>query len=34
MPVVEGKRVAWVELHLDLVFVLAIGQLARHFAVP
>jgi low temperature requirement protein LtrA len=29
MPVVEGKRVAWVELYLDLVFVLAIGQLAR-----
>jgi low temperature requirement protein LtrA len=25
----EGKRVAWVELYLDLVFVLAIGQLAR-----
>lgn len=29
MPVVEGKQVSWVELHLDLVFVLAIGQLAR-----
>jgi low temperature requirement protein LtrA len=25
----EGKRVSWVELYLDLVFVLAIGQLAH-----
>ena len=25
----EGKRVSWVELYLDLVFVLAVGQLAH-----
>ena len=25
----EGKRVSWVELYLDLVFVLAIGQIAH-----
>jgi low temperature requirement protein LtrA len=24
-----GKRVSWVELYLDLVFVLAVGQLAH-----
>jgi low temperature requirement protein LtrA len=23
----EGKRVSWVELYLDLIFVLAVGQL-------
>jgi low temperature requirement protein LtrA len=27
--VTEGKRVSWVELYLDLVFVLAVGQLAH-----
>ena len=27
--VAEGKRVSWVELYLDLVFVLAIGQIAH-----
>ena len=25
----QGKRVSWVELYLDLVFVLAVGQLAH-----
>ena len=25
----EGKRVSWVELYLDLVFVLAVAQLAH-----
>jgi low temperature requirement protein LtrA len=25
----SGKRVSWVELYLDLVFVLAVGQLAH-----
>jgi low temperature requirement protein LtrA len=25
----DGKRVSWVELYLDLVFVLAVGQLAH-----
>ncbi len=25
----QGKRVAWVELYLDLIFVLAVGQLAH-----
>ena len=25
----QGKRVAWVELYLDLVFVLAVAQLAH-----
>jgi len=25
----ESKRVSWVELYLDLVFVLAVGQLAH-----
>jgi low temperature requirement protein LtrA len=24
-----GKRVSWVELYLDLVFVLAVGQIAH-----
>ena len=27
-----GKRVAWVELYLDLVFVLAVAQLAHLIA--
>ena len=25
----EGKRVSWVELYLDLIFVLAVSQLAQ-----
>ena len=29
MPVGDGKRVSWVELYLDLVFVLAVAQLAH-----
>ena len=28
-PTEPGKRVSWVELYLDLVFVLAVGQLAH-----
>lgn len=29
MSAPEGKRVSWVELYLDLIFVLAVGQLAH-----